>query len=323
VSLRGNQGTSFMERCSKPFYMCDDEVQLQSGFESLSSEVKRLQQGEVVELLEGPRKESPLEVQRVRGRAMLDSGSGWVTLKDPQGNAFLELAKVLVCTLGIALTPEFDIKVGKPIRKLDTGDTMEIIGETREDEGHKMSRVNVRTHRDKKEGWVTIKGNQGSSFVEESQRHFACKMDVPLEQRFECGSALSRTLKAGELFEVEEGPRTETQAGRSRMKGRNLSDGAEGWFTGPNEVTVPWTPAYVCKRAMTVTDSLDIATSKNIGALEPGDKLEALDTPVIETSSGTLRARVRSEKHSLIGFATLRSSQGSVFLEPAQPDATA
>lgn len=322
VSLRGNQGTSFMERAAKPFFMCDDEVQVQVGFESNSAEARRMQAGEVLELLEGPRKESPLEVHRVRGRALSDSKSGWVTMKDAQGNAYLELAKILVCKMGIALTHEFDIKTGKSIRKLDIGETMAIIGETKEDAENNMSRVHVRTQRDSKEGWVTLKGNQGSSFVEESDRHYVCKMGVPLEQRFECGSALTRTLQAEELFEIAEGPKVETKPGASRVKGRNLSDGVEGWFNGPSDVILPWTPAYICKRAITVTDGLDIATSKNIGALEPGDKVEALDTPVIEKASGVLRARVRCEKDSLAGFVTLRSGQGSVFLEqPPQPKA--
>lgn len=322
VSLRGNQGTNFMERCPKPFFVCDDEVLLQAGFESISSEVRRLQAGEVLELVEGPRKENTVQIQRIRGRALSDNKSGWVTMKDTQDSGFLEPAKVLVCRQTVALTPDFDIKEGKPMRKLEIGDVMEILGEMRESEQHSMARIQVRTQRDKKEGWVTIKGNQGTGFVEESDRHYICRMNVPLEQRFECGSALVRTLQVGELFEVSEGPRTETKDGASRVKGRNFSDGSVGWFNCPSDVTLPWIPSYMCKRAIHVTDGLDIATAKNISSLEPGDKIEALDTPVVEKASGMLRIRVRSGKDSTTGFATLRSSQGSIFLEPVPPEAS-
>lgn len=252
---------------------------------------------------------------------MKDSKSGWVTLKDAQGNAFFEPAKVLVCRQSVALTPEFDIGSGKPIRKLDVGEAMEVLGELREHAESNMSRIQVRTYKDQKEGWVTVKGNQGTDFTEESSRHFVCNINAPLEQRFECGSALVRTLQAKEIFEVEEGPKVETKEGATRVKGRNLSDGSEGWFNGTNDCILPWAPAYVCKRAIAVTSGLDIATSQNVGALEPGDKVEALDTPVVEKASGMLRVRVRSGKDSASGFATVRSGQGPAFLEPVQPGA--
>lgn len=83
VTVRGNQGTSFLEKSTKPYFCCQEPTSLQSAFESGSSDVGEIEKGEVMEILEGPRKEPPVEIERMRGRAANDGKSGWVTLKDP------------------------------------------------------------------------------------------------------------------------------------------------------------------------------------------------------------------------------------------------
>merc|ERR1719221_374700 len=72
TSLRGNAGTSFFEKCTKPYYCFGEELPIQSGFENTSDVVKNMQPGEVLEVLEGPRKEDTLEMLRARGKAMKD-----------------------------------------------------------------------------------------------------------------------------------------------------------------------------------------------------------------------------------------------------------
>merc|ERR1740121_519630 len=129
--------------------------------------------------------------------------------------------------------------------------------------------------------------------MEESSRYYVCRLGVALEQRLMCGSALMRTLEVGELFEVVEGPSSHTSEAPSRMRGRNLSDGTEGWFNGPSEVVSPWQPLCRCKQSIAVTEHLELSGSKTLRELETGEAVEALDTPRLEKSSGLLRSRVR------------------------------
>lgn len=315
VTVRGNQGTTFMEPCPKPFYILDDEVQVQAGFSSSSAEVRRVRAGEVLELLEGPRREEANEVLRARGRGPSDARDGWVTFKDAAGNEHFEQAKGLyVCRQAIAVTPELDITAGKPIRKLEAGEVMEVVGEVQTDKKG-LQRIKIKTKKDALEGYVTLKGNQGTAFVEDSDKHFICKVAVPLEQRFQSGSPLIRSLEVGEVFEIKDAPKAETKEGASRLRGRNLADGSEGWFNGPSEITSPWSPAYVCKQSTAVTDGLDISTTA-LRKLEVGEKLEALDTPAVEPTSGLMRVRLRCERDGTSGFATVRSQQGAVLLAP-------
>ncbi|CAJ1356263.1 unnamed protein product [Effrenium voratum] len=208
VSLKGSSGTSFLERCFKPFLCCREELLLQADFETGSTEVRKLRPGQVVEVLEGPRREAATECLRVRGRAVKDGKTGFIALKDVSGD-ILEPIKVLVCRLSTALTTGLDVSSSKTVRKVEAGEVFEALEEAQEDEKRKLSRVKVRTYRDDKEGWVTLKGNSGTCFVESSDQHHIVKKTVPLESGFRSGSAPVRLLEEREVFELLEEPKTE------------------------------------------------------------------------------------------------------------------
>merc|ERR1719204_2088243 len=209
----------------------------------------------------------------------------------------------MICRQSIALTPNFDIGNGKPLRKLEVGEALEVISEEQKDDKRGMVRCQARSKMDGKEGWVTLKGNQGTAYMEESDRHYTCKAPVSLETRFECGTALVRTLEAGELFEMLEGPRMEVKEGASRLRGRSLTDGSEGWITGPGEVTVPWTPAHRCRQSTPLTESADPA-SRALRELDVDEAVEALEAP--QSERGLMRVRVRCEQDGALGFATVQ-----------------
>jgi len=315
VSLKGNHGTNFLERCAKPYYCCETEAEIHEAFETSSSEVRRMQPGEVMEVLEGPRREESRELVRVRGTAKKDAAQGWVTLKDATGKEYLEVKKLLVCMQTVAITAGFDIgEGGKAIRKLALGETLEALEESKEDPSRNLTRMKVRTSRDNKEGFVTMKGNHGTAYVQESDKFYVCKASVALEGRFPSGSKAVRMLEEGELFEASEPPKVETKEGASRVRGRSLSNGSEGWFTLVTGKLSPWSPHYRCDASTELTEALDTASAKVIRMLDPGETLEALNAPVDDGPSGALRVQVRAEKDGAIGFASIRGPQGLPFL---------
>jgi len=316
ATLRGNQGTAFMERTAKPYYCCEETAMLQAGFESSSAEVSKVQPGEVMEVLEGPRQEDPLETQRVKAKASKDGKVGWATLKDLQGRAILEPAKLLLCKQSIAITTAFDIAEGKALRKLDVGEALEVLEGPKEDPVRSLTRVKARTKTDGKEGWVTLKGNQGTSYADETDKHYICKISAPLERRFASGSETVRQLEEGEVVEIVDGPKSETKEGVKRVRGRNIGSGEEGWFTLAGKNFQPWAPRYKCMQSTVINDALAIKEAKAIRKLEVGEVLEALEAPVLEKTAGLLRIKARAEKDGASGFATVRGNQGTVLMKP-------
>jgi len=328
VTSIGNQGTGFLEKAVKPFFCCEVESPLHSAFESSSPEVKSMQPGDVLEVLEGPRKEDPPETLRLKGKASKDGKAGFVTLKDMAGNDNFVIEKLLVCKQSIAITTTFNIADGKAHRKLDVGEALEVLEGPQEDSTRGLNRVRAKAKKDGTEGWVTVQGNQGTAYAEESDKHYVCKKAVPLESKMETGSVLVRQIEEGEAFEATDAPKTEKRDGIQRVKGRTLADGSEGWFSITGKSFVPWSSTYKCMTATTLNDGLELKDAKMVRKLEVGEVLEALQAPVKEPVAGVLRVRVRAKKDGICGFATIKGNQGTVLLKsiftaetPAQPPA--
>lgn len=323
VSYQGNQGTTYLEKTAKPFYLCEVESELHSAFESSSSEVCKVKVGEVLEMIEGPRKEEPPETTRLKGKATKDGKIGFVTLKDMAGNDNFTLAKLLVCKQSIAITTTFDIAAGKALRKLEVGEALEVLEGPNEDSVRSLSRVRVLAKKDGKEGWVTVQGNQGTAYAEQSDKHYLCAKAVPLESKMATGSSLVRQIEVGEAFEALDEPKIEKRDGILRVRGRNLRDNSEGWFTVTGRNFTPWSPTYKCMQGTVLNDSLEIKEAKSVRKLEAGEVLEALQSPVLEPAAGLLRVRVRAKKDNACGFATVRGNQGTVMLKPVLGSETA
>jgi len=233
VTLRNAYGTNFLEQRAKPYYCCKEEMELQSAFERSSPQVHTVHAGGVFEVIEGPRTEPSLKMMRIRGIAQQDGLTGWVTLRDSEGNTCLDQMKILTCRTGISITSAFDISISKSIRKLGVGEDLKLLEGPAEDTGRKLTRCRVRSMKDGQEGWITIKGNQGNIYAEESDRHYFCRRSLPLSVGFESSSNSLRTLNAHEIFEALDAPQEEVMEGVNRVKARSLLDGSEGWLTFP------------------------------------------------------------------------------------------
>lgn len=316
ATLRGNQGTNFLERTVKPYYCCEAQVQLQAAFESSSPETSKARRGEILEVIEGPRKEPASEIVRVWGKAVKDGKTGWVTLKDAKENSSMELMKIMICKVITSVTSTFDIQEAKTIRKLDVNEILEVLEGPIEDTTRHLMRCRIKAKKDDEEGWVTTKGNQGTIFTEKVERHYICTEAHNLEARVAIGSDTVRTLDVDEVFEALDVPKTELMEGVERMRGRSLTGDVDGWLTFSKQNLQPWSPHYKCVHSTTIHDRLTIAEAKTIRRLEVSETLEAVEAPVWEEAAGVLRVRARAEKDGLIGFVTIKGNQGTVLLKP-------
>jgi len=136
--------------------------------------VRRLEVGEVVQILEGPIKEETMDVLRVRVKALKDDAEGWTTVAGNQGSMYLKEGVSFKVIKETILTEGFEIEVPKEearkiqqsTRKLKPGEIVElrVWGRKQEDTG--LTRMKIKVKSDGTVGYVTSVGNTGIKFVE-------------------------------------------------------------------------------------------------------------------------------------------------------------
>lgn len=316
ISVKGNRGTPFLEESSKPFKVCAAEVHLEKDFKSgTSSVVKKLQADEVLEVLEGPRKEEFGEAMRAKCKAAKDGAIGYFTVRSCEGKANAEEGdKYFICTAAIALTDAKDIKQCKVLRKLEVGEVILAQEGPMEGEGG-VTRIRGKCMKDGSPGWVTVKGNAGTVYAEPSTRHYTVLAQVPLHKKFATDvSEKVRMLEKDEAVQILEGPREEKFEAVMRLKGRALSDGSTGWITVKDKNLKPWSPFYKCSSATVIHDGLSVKAAQVVRRIEAGEVVELTEGPMLEKEIGVLRIKARAETDGAVGWITVKGNQGTVFL---------
>jgi len=316
ISVKGNRGTPFLEEASKPFKACAAEAPLEKNFQSgTSGVVKTLQVDDVLEVLEGPRKEEFGEAMRAQCKAAKDGAVGWFTIRSGDGKPNAEDGgKYFICTAAIALTDAKDISQCKVVRKLEVGEVMLAQEGPMEGEGG-VTRIRGKCMKDGSPGWVTVKGNAGTIYAEPSTRHYTVLMQVPLHKKFATdASEKVRMLEKDEAVQILDGPREEKFDSVMRLKARALSDGSAGWITVKEMNLKPWSPFYKCLSATVVHDGFEVKAAQVVRRIEAGEIVELTDGPKLEKEIGVMRIKARAEKDGAVGWITVKGNQGTVFL---------
>eukprot|EP00933_Yihiella_yeosuensis_P071683 TRINITY_DN79912_c0_g1_i1.p1 TRINITY_DN79912_c0_g1~~TRINITY_DN79912_c0_g1_i1.p1 ORF type:complete len:931 (-),score=287.51 TRINITY_DN79912_c0_g1_i1:123-2855(-) len=90
VTLAGNQGTPFLEPGGN-FYTCIMETLITDALSVQDSKtIRRISKGEVIEVIEFPKKDDATDVRRIKGKAQVDGVEGWITVSSSSGTKFLE-----------------------------------------------------------------------------------------------------------------------------------------------------------------------------------------------------------------------------------------
>merc|ERR1719373_1516496 len=120
-----------------------------------SKTIRRLEVNEVVEVLEGPLKDDSLDISRIRGYAVKDDSTGWVTVIGNSGALFLEEGPATYELLqDAALTTELEAG-SETVRTLRVGETFDVLTWDKKEEATGDVRLKAKAKSDGAVGWVT------------------------------------------------------------------------------------------------------------------------------------------------------------------------
>jgi len=149
------------------FYTCVKGTVLTESISIKSKSQRRLEVGDVLECLEGPSTEAGANIKRVRCKAVDDDATGWVTIAGNQGTPFLEPnGNFFVVVRETMLTDGLSVQDSKTIRRIAKGEMIEVLEFAKKDASVGVRRIKGRARLDGATGWVTISGNQGTSYLE-------------------------------------------------------------------------------------------------------------------------------------------------------------
>jgi len=312
VSVKGNQGKVFLTETKKPLFQCLKDITLEKDFLSGSGDVRTVKSEEVLELLEGPRKETLGSAMRIRGKTADDSKIGWVTMKDKTGKSFLEKeGKSYTCTATVAITDVFDIKTCKVLKKLAVDDVFTISEGPVAEEGTGVERVKGKRAKDDVEGWITVKGNAGTSYAKVNEKLYTVMHEVTMQSQFKSDSSTVKTLKVGEAVEVMDGPKEEKLDPANRAKVRTSGDGTAGWISMKSDNVKKWTSSYKFLKAGSLYAQKG---SKEAVVREAtiGEFLELTEGPV--EVDGLMWLKGQMKKDGAVGWTTIKGADGGKLL---------
>jgi len=144
---------------------------------------------------------------------------------------YMKVIKALV------MTEDLDIRK-ESLRKLEVGEVVHIIeGPTNmpDDKGD-LERVKASAVSDSLEGWITVKGNKGTAYLEEVNGLYKVAKETILTEKFELGGKTDKDdvkLRVGDCVQVREWPR-KLPSGLVRMKCKvktGVQVNSLGWVT--------------------------------------------------------------------------------------------
>eukprot|EP00929_Paragymnodinium_shiwhaense_P077109 TRINITY_DN3968_c0_g2_i1.p1 TRINITY_DN3968_c0_g2~~TRINITY_DN3968_c0_g2_i1.p1 ORF type:complete len:2044 (-),score=893.51 TRINITY_DN3968_c0_g2_i1:341-6472(-) len=314
VTVQGNQGTSFLRDVPKPMYSVRRLVALEKEAKCASGIVREVKEDELLELLEGPKTEEVPDVKRARVKASKDNAVGFITISDRTGIVFAEPKKLYTCTASVAMTDSQNIKDCKVVRKLLVGELFEATSDPQQDEETKIWRMQGTALKDGKSGWITQKGNAGTTYVEQSKKHYTVVRATTLRKRLgETPADSVRELEAGEAVEVLETPKVEKSQPEPRIKVRALSDGQTGWVSRKEPSVTAWKPFYRCVGPASMRNQKAAEGAQVLREFVKGDRIEYLEGPFEDGKATVMKGR--AEKGGVVGFVNLKTEEGKRLLD--------
>mmetsp|Transcript_37860 Transcript_37860/g.66732 ORF Transcript_37860/g.66732 Transcript_37860/m.66732 type:complete len:702 (-) Transcript_37860:137-2242(-) len=148
------------------FYKVSRATNLSSTLGATSKAIRKLDQGEIVELMSGPKTDEKVSLLRAHCRSLAKGDEGWVTITNSQGTSLLEPCGIFfACAKAVPLTNSLSVDDGVTIRELPKGELVEAVGVPMLDESSGTVRMECKAKSDSMSGFVTLHV-KGTSYLE-------------------------------------------------------------------------------------------------------------------------------------------------------------
>jgi len=226
------------------------------------------------------------------------------------------------CTREVAITDGFTISSSSSVRKLEKGEYFEVLEGPLEETEANLRRVRGCALRDGAQGWVTIKGNQGTPFLKPREKPLVFAAGAAdMTAAPDVSSPLIRRLQLDEVLELLEGPREEVFQPQVFLPGRASKDAAKGFLLmsdiSSSSTAAPSSNFYVCRSTIAMTEEFDISKTKVMRKVAVGETLEVIGSEgeKKDDSIAVVRLKFRAAKDSKEGWVTVSGNKGTVYLE--------
>eukprot|EP00928_Gymnodinium_smaydae_P016845 TRINITY_DN16376_c0_g1_i2.p1 TRINITY_DN16376_c0_g1~~TRINITY_DN16376_c0_g1_i2.p1 ORF type:complete len:1086 (-),score=275.43 TRINITY_DN16376_c0_g1_i2:89-3049(-) len=158
------------------------------------------------------------------------------------------------------------------------------------------------------------------NFADMMRLYYKCVKQTTISEELAIKSKTSRRLDVNEVLEALEPPTMDEVAKLQRVKCRALSDDVTGWVTiaGNQGTTFLATggDVYDCVKETVVTDVLSVKDGTTVRKLAKGEAVRVLEFPKKDDSVGVKRIKGKAVLDGTVGWMTVCSNQGTIYLEP-------
>lgn len=293
------------------YFKCIQPIALTNQLDIRNSKsVRKLDFGEYLELVEGP-KGDHTGAQRVKGKALLDGATGWITVTGNQGTIFLkEVEKPYVmCVQSVELEEEFAAESPKLVRRLKEEEVLEVLEGPSKVKLGDVLRGKVKACTDAAAGWITIRDSAGSASAALASDVYSCTSVIAMTDGLNVKKCKPlRKLDPGEALTVLEGPTVDELSSMTRIRAKAARDGLEGWVTVQGNAGTIYAEKsskhYVLSRAAPLHKHPKVSDPERVRDLSEGEVVELLDGPREERLDTTVRVKGRAISDGAVGWVT-------------------
>jgi len=140
----------------------------------------------------------------------------------------LVLKAVFRVTKSTILTEENSV-ISKNLRRLEERELVDALTYPKLDDDTGVTRFRCRARDDGTEGWATLAGNKGTSFLNQCSRFLWCVKDTVMSEEQGADTKTVHNLTKGEVVEVLDFDSKDAKSGMRRLRCKLLPSGEVGW----------------------------------------------------------------------------------------------